>query len=915
MILVKNNIQTITVPTYRRYNLGVPFLHLYSKTTNAHYSLVLDGNAIRDNYIRATGVDFSTIPTGEYDYLIADTDADNIFGKGLLEVRKSNAAGSSYSFDVLRQTPEFQAEYVNLTLLGDNCQFVGEGTYFKNTEKVIIAIPDAGYAFYSWSDGNTEAKRTITIENDTTLTATLVNSEELEEEVAELEEQVTNLNQQIETLNETIAEKEATIAEKNQEIATKTQQIAELEEQKTALEGEVATLQGQVATLQGQVSVLQGQVATLQGQVETLTAEKTALEGQVATLQGQVATLQGQVEYMSKTEEMSITSNGVYNPSEGHYAISKVTVDVAGGELQEKDVIVDGESVIFTDTLNVTDNGTYLGIYDRVNVNVDQHETEIAELEEEVVNLQTEVENQKETIAEQTATITDMEGVITEQAQEIATKSNVGEITITANGTYEASAAGKYAYTKVIVNEDNGDNLQKYIDGSIITDDGYLDLSAYPTIGDFLKFDTIYTDYYNKPSYLKLKLSPYFTDLKTNIVNIEHIENPENIEYLGVHSAGSYSTGSIHINQKEESPKMNFTNMKEFYVYHLCIYDILFGEDIEKFNSSWAIEYYGTLTFLGDQMPEFSTRNLYKYGNAKLICHYWFDKLGVFQDVPTEYLEQATFDSYIGEESFELDGVLNTIQLPVKWTLEDGTTHTANYKRNIIVRPPSTGSQTIDYNVTFPHDNQQTVQLKSDALEFEGSQYDLYGRFVFSISYYIYYDTSFCDEMYVDGQLITENVTVQPGEHTIGYKIKEGVTSGWADRLFSNYYSVYKEYIYVNWGFNTYEYMWMQQSKNGGYKCDVVIDNADFVGGFEEHYVNGMYITKSMNNQCNFLFNGAEYEVPVYIFQDSSNLDSFVQYYRYYSNKPIFYLTETQYNRVHQDEQQDLNLKKFDYEL
>ena len=58
-----------------------------------------------------------------------------------------------------------------VTLNGDNCTLNGGGTYNEGTTVEISCIPNTGYYFVRWSDGNTNATRTITVTEDITLTA------------------------------------------------------------------------------------------------------------------------------------------------------------------------------------------------------------------------------------------------------------------------------------------------------------------------------------------------------------------------------------------------------------------------------------------------------------------------------------------------------------------------------------------------------------------------------------------------------------------------------------------------------------------------------------------------------------------------------------------------------------------------
>ena len=58
-----------------------------------------------------------------------------------------------------------------VTLQGDNCTLNGGGTYNEGTTVEISCVPNTGYYFVRWSDGNTNATRQITITEDITLTA------------------------------------------------------------------------------------------------------------------------------------------------------------------------------------------------------------------------------------------------------------------------------------------------------------------------------------------------------------------------------------------------------------------------------------------------------------------------------------------------------------------------------------------------------------------------------------------------------------------------------------------------------------------------------------------------------------------------------------------------------------------------
>ena len=58
-----------------------------------------------------------------------------------------------------------------LTLTGDGGTVTGSGEYQEDTEVTLTATADDGYEFISWSDGNTDISRVITITEDIELTA------------------------------------------------------------------------------------------------------------------------------------------------------------------------------------------------------------------------------------------------------------------------------------------------------------------------------------------------------------------------------------------------------------------------------------------------------------------------------------------------------------------------------------------------------------------------------------------------------------------------------------------------------------------------------------------------------------------------------------------------------------------------
>lgn len=81
-------------------------------------------------------------------------------------------------------TASFEINNYALTVMAENSahgMVFGSGTYDYNTEITIGAVPNAGYTFAQWNDGNTSNPRTITITKDSTLVASF---EEVPEEIS-----------------------------------------------------------------------------------------------------------------------------------------------------------------------------------------------------------------------------------------------------------------------------------------------------------------------------------------------------------------------------------------------------------------------------------------------------------------------------------------------------------------------------------------------------------------------------------------------------------------------------------------------------------------------------------------------------------------------------------------------------------
>ena len=84
--------------------------------------------------------------------------------------------------EALRYTPTNDDDNYTLTVLPNNTEYgtvTGSGRYGKKSQIDISATAKEGYRFYQWSDGNPDAQRTITLENDMTIEAQFEKAEDI----------------------------------------------------------------------------------------------------------------------------------------------------------------------------------------------------------------------------------------------------------------------------------------------------------------------------------------------------------------------------------------------------------------------------------------------------------------------------------------------------------------------------------------------------------------------------------------------------------------------------------------------------------------------------------------------------------------------------------------------------------------
>ncbi len=164
---------------------------------------------------------------------------------------------------------------------------LGSGIYARNSSATIHAIPLANNVFVSWSDSNTDNPRTLTADDDITLTATFASCDNsaLLAEIETLETANTNLQNDLNTANGTITTLNGTITTLNGNITT-------LETQNTNLQNDLNTANGTVTTLNGTITTLNGNITTLQTQNTNLQNDLNTANGTVTTLNGTIIGLE-----------------------------------------------------------------------------------------------------------------------------------------------------------------------------------------------------------------------------------------------------------------------------------------------------------------------------------------------------------------------------------------------------------------------------------------------------------------------------------------------------------------------------------------------------------------------------------------------------------------------------------------------
>jgi hypothetical protein len=129
-----------------------------------------EGGSASLNYNKSDkNVVFTAIPKANYSFFGLFDENDNIISPNIHY--KNNLYLDLNLKAKFIQNSIHKKQYKVTLIAGDNGTVVGSGLYDEGSTVTLIAKGNTGYNFVNWSDGNTNSKRTIVINNDLSLTA------------------------------------------------------------------------------------------------------------------------------------------------------------------------------------------------------------------------------------------------------------------------------------------------------------------------------------------------------------------------------------------------------------------------------------------------------------------------------------------------------------------------------------------------------------------------------------------------------------------------------------------------------------------------------------------------------------------------------------------------------------------------
>jgi uncharacterized protein YjdB len=117
------------------------------------------------SYPAGTDVTLTAKPDPHYSFICWKDDNGSIVGVGQTYTIHNLSSDTTLKADF---APEL---FTVVVQAGTGGSVTGSGTYAYGTTVTIKATPDSGYEFSKWSDGSTEAERSITVTNNINLTA------------------------------------------------------------------------------------------------------------------------------------------------------------------------------------------------------------------------------------------------------------------------------------------------------------------------------------------------------------------------------------------------------------------------------------------------------------------------------------------------------------------------------------------------------------------------------------------------------------------------------------------------------------------------------------------------------------------------------------------------------------------------
>ena len=139
----------------------------YTATVAKTYRIIAQDESIHHCYVRGTGVydenSVAELTVQPFEgYMFSHWEDNSTDLPRYITVTEDKTVWA----EAVVAPPEY-----TVTLQGDNCTLNGGGTYYEGTNVEISCVPNTGYYFVRWSDGNTNATRQITVTEDITLTA------------------------------------------------------------------------------------------------------------------------------------------------------------------------------------------------------------------------------------------------------------------------------------------------------------------------------------------------------------------------------------------------------------------------------------------------------------------------------------------------------------------------------------------------------------------------------------------------------------------------------------------------------------------------------------------------------------------------------------------------------------------------